>query len=124
MRFNRAGPDAYLTCMRGGGMPVYAGAPYQRGHGLGGIFRGLAKMAMPLVKRAAPVLFKTAKKVVRAKMKGTPMKQILRDQGTDLAGQMLTNMMGKKRRGTQQYKRKKPQRAVRSKRLKAGDIFS
>lgn len=105
-------------------MPVYAGAPYQRGHGLGGIFRGLAKMAMPLVKRAAPVLFKTAKKVVRAKMKGTPMKQILRDQGTDLAGQMLTNMMGKKRRGTQQYKRKKPQRAVRSKRLKAGDIFS
>ena len=43
--------DHYVQ--KGGGFPVYIGAGGQRGHGIGGIFSNLAKMAIPLLKRAA-----------------------------------------------------------------------
>ena len=120
MRYKRAGPEAYLACMQGGGMPVYAGAPYQRGHGIGGIFKSVAKMALPLLKKGMPFLKKTAKNVIRAKMKGVPMKEIVKQQGPDVVGELLGNMMGQ-RRG---YKRKKRQPVARRKRVKAKDIFS
>lgn len=45
---------------KGGNIPVFVGAPTQRGHGgLGGIFSGLAKMAVPLLKSAAKSAGKT-----------------------------------------------------------------
>jgi hypothetical protein len=50
--------DHYLQ-KGGGGFPIYIGADGQRGHGLGGIFSGLAKMAIPLLKKAASSAGKT-----------------------------------------------------------------
>jgi len=44
---------------KGGGFPIYVGAGVQRGHGLGGIFSGLAKMAIPMLKSAAKSAGKT-----------------------------------------------------------------
>ena len=44
-------------------LPVYRGARYQRGHGLGGTLRGLIRAAAPLVKEATKRLAtKTLKK--------------------------------------------------------------
>ena len=41
----------YYARQAGGALPYFAGAPYQRGHGLGSLFGGLLRSAMPLFKR-------------------------------------------------------------------------
>ena len=46
----------------GGALPYFAGAQYQRGHGLGSLFRSLLRSAMPLIKRGAVALGKGALK--------------------------------------------------------------
>ena len=53
--------DYYLR-QAGHGYPVYAGQRFQRGHGLGSIFGGLFKAAMPLLKKGAKTLGKEALK--------------------------------------------------------------
>ena len=53
--------DYYLH-QAGKGYPVYAGSRYQRGHGLGSIFGGLIKAAMPLLKKGAKTLGREALK--------------------------------------------------------------
>ena len=45
--------ENYYTKQVGSGLPFYAGAQMQRGHGLGQLFGSLIRVAMPLVKRAA-----------------------------------------------------------------------
>jgi len=35
----------------GRGIPYFAGPVYQRGHGLGGLFQGLFRFAIPLIKQ-------------------------------------------------------------------------
>jgi len=47
---------------RGAGLPGYGGNPYQRGGGLGSFFRGLFRMAMPVIKKAAKAVGKQALK--------------------------------------------------------------
>ena len=47
---------------RGTGLPGYSGYPRQRGSGLGSFFRGLFRMAMPVIKRAAKAFGKEALK--------------------------------------------------------------
>ena len=42
--------------MQGYGMNAYSGIPYQRGAGLGGLFRGLFRVAAPIFRRALPFL--------------------------------------------------------------------
>ena len=55
--------DNYYLGQVGSGGAVFAGARYQRGHGLGGIFRGLFRAATPLLKRGAMVL---GKQIIRS----------------------------------------------------------
>jgi hypothetical protein len=47
------------------GMPYFSGPMAQRGHGLGGIFGRLFRAAVPLFRRAAPVLKSAAKSVAK-----------------------------------------------------------
>jgi hypothetical protein len=47
--------DIYIH-QAGKGYLVFAGRRYQRGHGLGSIFGGLFKAAMPLLKKGAKTL--------------------------------------------------------------------
>ena len=49
--------DYYLQQARGGGLPVFIGGS-QRGHGLGGILSGLARMVVPVLKRGGKSLIK------------------------------------------------------------------
>ena len=52
----------YYARQAGGALPYFAGAPYQWGHGLGSLFGGLLRSAMPLIKRGAVALGKGALK--------------------------------------------------------------
>jgi hypothetical protein len=52
----------YYIHQAGTGYPVFAGRRYQRGHGLGSIFGGLFKAAMPLLKQGAKNLKREALK--------------------------------------------------------------
>ena len=52
----------YYARQAGGALPYFAGAQYQRGHGLGSLFGGLLRSAMPLIKRGAVALGKGALK--------------------------------------------------------------
>ena len=38
--------------MHGHGMPVFVGASYQRGHGLGGVMKNMMRQATPMLQRA------------------------------------------------------------------------
>ena len=52
----------YYARQAGGALPYFAGAQYQRGHGLGSLFGGLLRSVMPLLKRGAVALGRGALK--------------------------------------------------------------
>ena len=45
--------------MYGRGMPVYAGAAYQKGHGLGRVMKNIMRHATPILKQAGSQALKT-----------------------------------------------------------------
>lgn len=61
MSRNHSYEDYYVRQV-GDGLPVFVGARVQRGHGLGSLFGGLIRSAMPLIKRGALALGKGALK--------------------------------------------------------------
>jgi hypothetical protein len=52
--------ENYYTQQAGGGIPVFNGPAYQRGHGLGNIFGGLIRSAVPLLKQGLKAVGKKA----------------------------------------------------------------
>ena len=52
--------DHFLRQQRGGNIAGYRGARMQRGYGIGGIFKSLARYAIPLFKQGAKVVGKRA----------------------------------------------------------------
>lgn len=54
--------EQYYTQQAGGGLPVFAGARVQQGHGIGNILGGLVRMAIPLLKSGAGILKREAVK--------------------------------------------------------------
>jgi hypothetical protein len=52
--------EDYYVNQAGGGLPYFAGARIQRGHGLGSILSGLFRSALPLLKRGAMALGRQA----------------------------------------------------------------
>ena len=53
----------------GGRVLVFRGAPLQRGHGLGGLFKTLFRVAMPAIRRAAPIVKRVAMRVGKSATK-------------------------------------------------------
>ena len=51
--------EQYYTSQAGSGLPRFQGLRYQRGHGLGSLFRGLIGVAAPLLKKGAIALGKS-----------------------------------------------------------------
>jgi len=74
----------YYARQSGGDMPVFAGARFQRGHGLGNFFAGVKRFAIPLLKRGAkfllPRLFKTGTEVVHDVMEGKKFKEAAKNR--------------------------------------------
>jgi hypothetical protein len=52
--------DHFLRQQRGGNIAGYRGARFQRGYGIGGIFKSLARYAIPLFKQGAKIVGKRA----------------------------------------------------------------
>ena len=52
---------------KGYGMAIYRGRALQRGHGLGGLFKGLFRLAAPIIKRSIVPIGKRALKAVGKK---------------------------------------------------------
>jgi hypothetical protein len=61
-RYDTKAYHDYYIHQAGKGYPVFAGRIYQRGHGLGSIFGGLFKAAIPLLKTGAKTLGREALK--------------------------------------------------------------
>ena len=61
--YNPTGPsfyDSYYVSQVGAGIPVYHGGELQYGNGLGNLLGGLFRSAIPLLKKGAKALGKTA----------------------------------------------------------------
>ena len=57
---------SYYINQAGNGLPYFSGSPYQRGYGLGGVFRNIFKWIMPIVgQHALPVAKSVGKELLR-----------------------------------------------------------
>lgn len=57
---------SYYLNQAGNGLPYFVGSPYQKGYGLGGIFRNIFKWIMPIVREhALPVAKTVGKELLR-----------------------------------------------------------
>ena len=103
--------DHYLRQQRGGNIAGFRGTRMQRGYGIGGIFRSLARFAMPLFKKSAESVgkraLKAATEVGKDVLDGKSFKESTKSRGRevfkDLANQGANALLhqagrGKKRR--------------------------
>jgi hypothetical protein len=83
----------------GGSMiPVFQGTKYQKGHGLGSMFSGLLKAAVPMLKRGAASLgraLQTGANVARDALAGKNIKSALRDNAKMAGKQLLSESINK-----------------------------
>ena len=77
----------------GHGASFFQGKMYQRGHGLGNIFRGIFKFLMPMAKSVAKTVGKqalhTGFDIVSDTIKGQNIKQAAKQRGREAAGKLL-----------------------------------
>ena len=87
----------YYARQAGGALPYFAGAPYQRGHGLGSLFGGLLRSAMPLIKRGAVALgkgaLKTGVRIADYVLSGQSIKRAAKRRVTDTGKTMLRDIL-------------------------------
>jgi hypothetical protein len=74
-------------------MPYYDGTIYQRGYGVGGLFRGLMSGLLPLLPKAVNFLGKTAIKVAGDRLKGVPISQSIKARGVNAGRTFLLNAL-------------------------------
>ena len=86
----------YYARQAGGALPYFAGAQYQRGHGLGCLFGDLLRSAMPLIKRGAVPLgkgaLKTGIRIADDVLSGQNIKTAAKRRITDAGRGMLRNL--------------------------------
>ena len=132
----------YYSQQGGGSVPIYAGAKYQQGYGIGSIFGSLLKSALPIIKRGAKSLGKTAIKtglnVVKDGLSGKNIKQSLKTNLKRAGTEILTNSINNipsmnSMPNRQNKKRKHPSGSIslkttaknkRRKKSRNSDIFS
>ena len=57
---------SYYLNQAGNGLPYFVGSPYQKGYGLGGVFRNIFKWIMPIMRdHALPVAKSVGKELLR-----------------------------------------------------------
>lgn len=91
----------YYLNQAGNGLPFFQGSPYQRGYGLGGIFRKIFRYIMPIVREhALPVVknvgkefLKTAVNVASDSLNGQNVKQSAKNRFSETITN-LNNQMG------------------------------
>ena len=108
----------------------FAGARYQRGHGLGSVFKGLFRTAIPLLK--GPVL-RAGARLAGDVLRGKNMKQALKNRVAPFVGDLMqavgakNNNNNRKRRAPAPKRRKRAAPAPRGRPRKSArhsDIFA
>ncbi|KAJ8018755.1 hypothetical protein HOLleu_43078 [Holothuria leucospilota] len=115
----------------GNGVPVFKGYPNQRGHGLGGILAGLARSALPILKKGAKELGKqvlyTGTEIVNDALQGKHIKTAAKRRLGQAGQRMAERVIEGNRSRTKPLKRKAPKKNVRTQRAKRAkrsqDIF-
>lgn len=115
----------------GGTMNVFRGRRLQKGHGIGGVLRGLFRSAMPLIKKGVKSLGKvaleTGVQVANDVMAGEKLKSSLKKRSKQ-AGRTLINRAtnvigqqggGRKRKNKQTRKRKQSKKRLSRKNISA-----
>ena len=86
----------YYARQGGGALPYFAGAQYQRGHGLGSLFGGLLRNAMPRIKIGAVTLgkgaLKTGVRIAGDVLSGQNIKTAAKRRITDADRSMLRGL--------------------------------
>lgn len=84
----------------GRGVPYFAGPVYQRGHGLGGLFRGLFRFAMPLIKQGARTVgrqaLQTGMQVAGDMLENRPFKESVKSRVREAGSSLRTKAENKK----------------------------
>ena len=87
----------YYTRQAGGALPYFVGARVQRGHGLGSLFGGLIRSAMPLIKRGAVALgkgaLKTGMRIADDVMSGQNIKTAAKRRATDAGKDLIRGLL-------------------------------
>lgn len=127
--------EEYYLNQTGRGLNYYQGSPYQRGYGLGGLFRSFFRAAVPLFKSGAKAvgkqLFHSGVDLLNDVTKGqdvkTAAKKRLKEAGNVLADKAATKvktMIGSGNRNKKRKRSRKPVITRRAKKEKTHDIFS
>src|SRR5664279_1628333 len=130
--------EYYSRQQKGNGMPIYMGAPSQRGHGLGNMLGSLFRRilpflkqnAIPLLQRGAAMALRTGAKVVDDVHDGQTVKESLKERvpsGIKLFVSSIINQSGsgayRRHRSIKRKKTRKIRKRHSAKRRKT-DIFS
>lgn len=105
----------------------FKGARWQRGYGLGSIFRSVIRGAIPLLKsRVGKSIMKAGVGLAGDAVKGRNMKQALRNRFTQGIGDIMDTGNGKKqKRGKRLLKAARSGgRSKRPRKARHGDIFA
>lgn len=128
--------EDYYVQQTGRGLNYYQGSSYQRGYGLGGLFRSFFRAAVPLFKSGAKAvgkqLFHSGVDVLNDMTKGqdlkTAAKRRLKEAGNVLADKAsikVKNMIGSGKRNKKRRRNRIPVITRRAKKAKkTHDIFS
>lgn len=119
----------YYARQSGSGMPVYAGSRGQNGYGLGSIFGGLFRSAMPMIKQGLSTFGKQALKsgleVVSDLADGKSFKESAQNRFREGIKSFATDMRAQSGNGVGRKRRRK--RSLKSKpkkKKRSHDIFS
>jgi len=115
-----------------GNMPIFRGAKYQRGHGLGNILGGLLRtIILPFVKRNAAMMagkaIKTGINVVSDASRGVPLKQSFKTHVPKALKETVENVKFQSGSGASKSKHRHGRRRSRRSRRGGGgykDIFA
>ena len=127
--------EDYYTNQCGNGLNFYQGAAHQKGYGIGGLFRSLFRVAVPLFKSGAKAIGKQVLKsgvgLVNDLAHGvdvkTAAKQRLKEAGRSLADKANTKvktMIGSGQRNKKRKHLKKTLISRSAKKHKVRDIFT
>ena len=128
--------DDHYVYQTGSGLNYYQGSPYQRGYGLGGLFRSLFRVAAPLfksgVKAIGKQVFHSGVNLMNDISQGQDLrgaaKRRFKEAGkvlVDKAADKVKTMIGNGKRNKKRKRSKKPLiRRVVKKKCATRDIFS
>ncbi|KAI8511959.1 hypothetical protein Bbelb_110590 [Branchiostoma belcheri] len=110
-----------MSGQRGGQLSVYRGRSMQRGYGLGGIFRGLLRSAVPLLKRGAKSVGRHALRsgidFAQDVLNGRDVKRSAKRRGKELGKRLVSdpNQKGGGRRTSSRPSAKTKRRPAKNK---------